>query len=224
MFCRKCGSEINDGAVFCVKCGNDLRQANTLDNNIQKTYYNEAHDTNKIYASIKPTFNWVYKFFQKGWKWALVALYIGLSFEFQRLTVDPETFRFGYETLTLLELYPIQLILGTLLVIFIHMLLDKMQYNKIQYNFYVDRVEYKDGFLNVSQKELKYKFIREVAMTKNIIERIFNLGTIHLYTNASSGIRRGRHNASVGNGLALHCISDIEQVLPHIKKLVDAAD
>lgn len=224
MFCKNCGSEINEGTAFCTNCGHELRQTNVMDNSAQKTYYNEAQDTSKIYASVKPTFNWLYKFFQKGWEWALVALYIGFSFEFEVMSLDTESFRFNYETLSLLELYPFQLILGTLLAIFIHMVLDKMQYNKIQYDFYIDRVEYKDGFLNVSQKELKYKFIREVTMTKSIIERMFNLGTIHLYTNASSGMRRGRHNASGGNGLALHCISDIEQVLPQIKKLIDSIE
>lgn len=225
MFCRKCGSEINDNAVFCIKCGYDLSEVN-IENNIVggNSYVSEPIDNSKIYTSIKPTFNWVHKFFQKGWKWALVALYFGSSIEFRQMSIDPETFRFNYETLSLLELYPIPIILITLVLIFIHMLLDKMQYNKIQYDFYSDRVEYKDGFLNISQKELKYKFIREVAMTKNILERMFNLGTIHLYTNASSGIRRSRHNASGGNGLALHCISDIEQVLPYIKNLVDSND
>ena len=64
MFCRNCGSEINDGSVFCIKCGHDLRQANVTDKDVQKTYYNEAQDTSKIYATIKPTFNWIYKFFQ----------------------------------------------------------------------------------------------------------------------------------------------------------------
>lgn len=55
-------------------------------------------------------------------------------------------------------------------------------------------------FLNKEIKKIKYKNIREITMNKNILERIFNIGTITIFTNASTykvnnrDYQRNRHN------------------------------
>lgn len=221
MFCRNCGSETNSNSGFCINCGCNLNGesiVNPYDIN-QSTYVNNS----QVYYTIKPVFNWMYKFLQHAWKWIFVALYIGYTFEFTRYGIDPDTFRFVYEEITLLELYPIPILFGTIAVIFIHLFIEKMQYNKIEYNFWGDRVTYKDGFLNISEKELKYKFVREVSMSKNIIERIFNLGTIRIYTNASSGGGYRKHSGDGSNGIVLHCVGNVEERLAEVKSLIDTA-
>ena len=78
-------------------------------------------------------------------------------------------------------------------------IIDK-EYKSSKYVFYKTRVEYKNGFLNKEIKKIKYKNIREITMNKNILERIFNIGTITIFTNASTykvnnrDYQRNRHN------------------------------
>ena len=98
-----------------------------------------------------------------------------------------------------------------------------MQYKNLSYNFYTTKVEYVDGFLNKEEKELKYKFIREVTMSQSILERMCGIGTIRIFTNASSGnINSRNHNSMRGrNGVYIHCIEDVKQQYQAIKQIID---
>ncbi len=72
---------------------------------------------------------------------------------------------------------------------------------------------YRDSFLNVSEKEVKYKYIREVTMRQTIIQRIFNIGNIVLFTNAETG---------VGNGICIVNVQNVQEVYKKIKDVIDA--
>ena len=111
----------------------------------------------------------------------------------------------------------------TVAYVAIKLIFEKLQYDALEYNFYATKVEYKDGFLNKEEKELKYKYIREVTMNKSILERIFNIGTIRIFTNASSGTTyNSKHNKMYGkNGLAIHCIKDVKEQYQKIKNIID---
>ena len=91
-----------------------------------------------------------------------------------------------------------------------------MQYDNIRYDFYGNRVEYIDGFLNRERKELKYKYVREVTMSQNVLERLCGIGTIKISTNAFS------HNSMRGmNGIFIHCVEDVEEQYKIIKQIID---
>ena len=91
-----------------------------------------------------------------------------------------------------------------------------MQYNDLQYDFYATKIEYKD------EKELKYKYIREVTLNKSIIERMFNMGTIRLFTNASSGMVNSKNHKAAGkNGIYIHCVKDAQEQYKKIKEMID---
>ena len=98
-----------------------------------------------------------------------------------------------------------------------------MQYDNIRYDFYGNRVEYIDGFLNRERKELKYKYVREVTMSQNVLESLCGIGTIKISTNAFSGYNSTRsHNSMRGmNGIFIHCVEDVEEQYKIIKQIID---
>lgn len=67
------------------------------------------------------------------------------------------------------------------------------------YTFYNDRVVFRDSFLNVSEKELKYKNIREIAKRQTFIQRYFNIGNIVLFSNAETGFTSGVFMINIEN-------------------------
>jgi len=198
MFCRNCGSEMSDTAKFCPKCGNQRIGA-------EETVKNIIEDNN-IKFSLKPEFNMLYQLLGATWSGLIVLLFIAY-------------FITGF---ALLIYFPIIPIVFLVIYIAIKLIFGKMQYNNLQYNFYTTKVEYVDGFLNKEQKELKYKYVREVTMSQSILERICNIGTIKVFTNASSGYGSGSHNSMKGrNGLYIHCVENVQEQYQAIKQIID---
>ena len=60
-------------------------------------------------------------------------------------------------------------------------------------------------------------------MSQGIIERIFGLGTIKIFTNASSGGSSNRnHSAMINkNGVTVHCVTNVKEHYNVIKKIID---
>lgn len=199
MFCRNCGAEINDTAKFCPKCGN----ARTGEQ-VQKK---EIIEDNNVRLTLKPEFNMLYQFLSAVWNGILVLFLIAYCIT-------------GIE---LFIYYPIIPTGFLAIYILIKMVVGNMQYKSLKYNFYATKVEYIDGFLNKEEKELKYKFIREVTMTRSILERICGIGTIKVFTNASSGgYGGGNHNNMKGrNGILIHCIANVEEQYRIVKQIID---
>ena len=88
----------------------------------------------------------------------------------------------------------------------------KAQYDNYSYDFYKTKVTYKDGFLNKSEKEVKYKHIREISKRESIFQRLFGLGSIILYTNAETGY---------GNGIYILNVTDVDNIYKQIKEIID---
>jgi uncharacterized membrane protein YdbT with pleckstrin-like domain len=105
----------------------------------------------------------------------------------------------------------------------IKLIFENMQYKHYEYNFYNTKLEYIDGFLNKEEKELKYKYIREVTMSQNIIERLFGIGKIKVFTNASSGMNNGAYGNSMRNrnGIQIHCVENVAEQYKKVKELID---
>ncbi len=201
MFCKSCGAEIPDEAKFCPKCGA------TKEGKEPKKLILED---NQVIYQIKPTFNVGYKLLSticKAILWTfIIMLWLGIELWLEIPMLTPIT-------LVIVAIY-----------VGVKFAFDKMQYEDLNYNFYVTKVEYIDGFLNKEQKELKYKYIREVTMSQSIFERMFDLGTIRIFTNASSGTGYygNKHNNMVGrNGINIHCVTNIQEQYQKVKELID---
>lgn len=194
MFCKNCGTEMNDTARFCPKCGYDRTGEGA-------PAKREIVEDNRIRFQLKPKFNLPYKIITILRR-SLLYLFIIYLFFFKSLR-------------ELWAMYPVTFLITIgimLLYIVIKLILDKKQYDDLEYNFYATKVEYKDGFINKEEKELKYKYVREVAMHQNILERMFGIGTISIFTNAETGF---------GSGIYIHCVEDVQQQYQTIKQIID---
>lgn len=198
MFCKNCGAEVNDTARFCPKCGNER---------IGGQQEREIVEDNRIRLSLRPEFNMLYQLLSTLWRGIVVLFFIAYF-----ITGIP-----------LLINYPIIPIGFLVIYVVVKMITGNMQYKSLSYNFYATKVEYVDGFLNKEEKELKYKFVREVTMSQSVFERICGLGTIKIFTNASSGAYNGKnHNSMNGrNGIYIHCVENVQEQYRLIKQIID---
>ena len=187
MFCKNCGSEINDTARFCMRCGFDRTEG------VQSQ--REIVEDNIIRYQVKPKFNILYRLLINLRKAIIYTFYI---------------FLFTYE---LCFTYPIiyLLTIGAMLLIYVvvKMIIENMQCNGSEYNFYATKIEYKYGFLNKVEKELKYKYIREVVMHQTILERFCGMGAIEIFTNASSG-----------GGIYITWVEDVQEQYRTIQQII----
>lgn len=88
-------------------------------------------------------------------------------------------------------------------------------YEKTEYRFFPNRMEYYEGFWTVEQKSIDYRNITEVYMRKGIFEKNYGLGTVVLATPATS--------ASDGKGMSgiqIRNIKDPDEVYRRVKDLV----
>ena len=216
MFCRKCGEQLEENAKFCAKCGSSTtvdEQGTTEVNKEERKI-----DNNVIKYTLKPTFNYGYKICSIIGTTLLFVLLIGLYF------LEEIELAWAYSTLTgELKIVPVIIIAAIIIYVYIKLIFDKKQYEKLEYNFYHNKLEYIDGFINKEQKELKYKNIREVTMSQNILERIFRIGTIKIFTNASSGVYGGssHRNMNAKNGIIVHCVTDVKEKYQQVKQIID---
>ena len=192
MFCEKCGTELEKDALFCTKCGTKVGGGNIESN------ANVNSNDNEIKLTVKPTFKFAYMMIPTTLLWLFFMLMIALP-----ITIgEPEVggIAWGLGVIVLL------VILGIIAIF------TKAQYKNLTYDFYGSKVIFVDSFFNLSRKEVKYKHIREVTMKESFIQRLFNLGSIVLYTNAETG---------VGNGISIVNVENAKEVYAKIKNLIN---
>lgn len=221
MFCRKCGEPLDENAKFCSKCGtstntqNEIAEENVNGETVKET---KKIDNDVVKYVLKPTFNYGYKICSilGG-----VLIFI-LVFAIAMLEEIDLIMEMVFET-EFMQATIIVVIAVVIIYTLIKLLFEKKQYDKLEYNFYNNKLEYVDGFINKEEKELKYKNVREVTMTQSIVERMFGLGTIRIFTNASSGgYGRDNHgNMNARNGIVIHCVKDVRENYKKVKEIID---
>lgn len=190
MFCEKCGTKLPDDASFCTNCGASVNGGQ------QKT--NEKVADNDVQLNVKPTFKLGYILLPYIVTYIILVVCIALP------VAAMEAGAAGAVAIGLL---------GFMAVIFaIASFFTKKQYANYSYDFYKTKVTYRDSFLNLSEKEVKYKYIREVTMRQTIFQRMFNIGTIILFTNAETGF---------GNGISIVNVENVQEVYKKIKNAID---
>lgn len=188
MYCKNCGKEMNKEAQFCFNCGTKIE------------YQNKEFDS--IDFELIPKFNFLYKFIDNLLKIIFYLLFLILVFVSEKLS-GPR--------LESSILFPIIWFIVLTIYALVKTIIEKEQHKTIKYTFYKTKVEYKIGFIHLEQKELKYENIKEVTLSQNILERMFNLGTIKLFTNASNN----------KNGIYIHCIENVEEQYRIIKQIIE---
>ena len=172
MFCSNCGKELSDGSQFCSNCG-----ASQTGEKPKKTVSKEQD--NAVVLTVKPKFT-LYNILP-----GVIAFLFCMFFLLTPMLIDSDAVE---------VMLPIMLVVAIIFIV-----ITKKQYKCYTYNFYNTKVLYRDSFLNLSEKEVKYKFIREASMTQGIFQRLFKIGNIILYTNAESGFANGIRIVNVEN-------------------------
>ena len=190
MFCEKCGTKLPDDAVFCANCGNKIGGGENKPK--------EKIDDKEVILNVKPTYKVGYMILPYLFTFLLILICMGLPM----FLGDPEV---GL-------IVSVGILIVMAIIYGISYLFNKKQYDNYTYDFYKTKVNYKDSFLNVSEKEVKYKYIREVTMRQTFIQRFFNIGTIILFTNAETGI---------GNGICIVNVENVQEVYKKIKDVID---
>lgn len=180
--------------------------------NIGQQQTQKIIEDNQLRIKVKPHYNLTYKLITTIFQFLVILIFIEI---------------FIMNIVYLWEIWPFSrflTVLAGILYTVVKMTLGKFQYDNMEYNFYATKVEYKDGFLNKEEKELKYQYIREVSLRQNVLERALNLGTIRLNTNATTGVYNSsnRHNnAGQLNGVHIHCVENVKDQYKAIKQIID---
>jgi membrane protein YdbS with pleckstrin-like domain len=190
MFCEKCGAKLEDDALFCTKCGAKVGEANSVGQ--------EKVDDNEVKLKVKPIFKFWYMMFPTVITFLICIL----------MVVVPSSMA-GPEVA--LGMFVVLFVIFALIVGIIVFFKSK-QYKHLTYDFYSTKVIFEDSFLNLAQKEVKYKYIREVTMRQSFVQRWFNIGNIILYTNAETGI---------GNGIQIINVENVHDIYKQIKEIVN---
>ena len=191
MFCEKCGTQLQDNAQFCTNCGTKLFGENI------KVTTEKVPDTD-IQLRVQPTFKLGYMVLPSVIGFGIFILFFSLIIG--AISILAGIGAFFISTLIMF------IILGIKVVI------NKKQYDNYCYDFYKTKVIYKDSFLNLSEKEVKYKYIREVTMRQTFIQRFFNIGNIVLFTNAETGF---------ASGIFIINVENVQDVYRNIKSIID---
>jgi len=195
MFCQKCGNQLSEDVKFCNQCGNTV-------GNISKKENTKSTDDNTVILNVKSKFKFLYHSLGTITLFVIILLF---SFVPAIVLKDLEVF-----IITVLCVFGALVFISLLWGI--SLLFVRAQFKRYNYDFYSTKVIYTDSFLNVSEKEVKYKFIREIVFTQSFYQRFFNLGNIMLYTNAESGF---------SNGILIRSVDNVKEVYNEIKKVVN---
>lgn len=191
MFCERCGTQLPETAEFCTNCGTRIATVN------KRVTAEKIPDTD-IQLRVQPTFKLAYMILPSVILFGIFILVFSLIIGIISAGLGLGVFLAG----TLIMF----IILG------IEMAFKKKQYDNFCYDFYKTKVIYKDSFINLSEKEVKYKYIREVTMRQTFIQRFFNIGNIVLYTNAETGF---------ANGIFIMNVENVQDVYRDIKSVID---
>lgn len=204
MFCINCGNKLDDNDIFCSACGAKVGQEEVMVNQVSRP-------SNEVIFETRPTYRFMYIALPK----IIEALTRIIPFAFiviLMITSLKETFSDSIimEHITPVILLLIAIPVGSVIYLIIKILLEKKQYDKITYTFYIDKVVFRDDFLDISEKELKYAHIKEIVKKQTFVQRWFNIGSIVLYSNAESGY---------ASGIALVNVENIDEVYRKIKEI-----
>ena len=106
----------------------------------------------------------------------------------------------------------------------------KFNYQKTEYRFFEDRLEFEEGFFTISKKVIRYKDIKEVTLRRGVLQRANNLGTIYLATMATGAGNAVNPFSALGfsstsaSGISVRDIENPEAEYERIRALVDKAD
>ena len=89
----------------------------------------------------------------------------------------------------------------------------KKIYTQTEYRVFQNTIEYSSGFMEITQKSVQFKDIKEVNFSMNVVQRFSGLGTIILATPA----------AGLSTGVKIRDIETSRDVYQKLKNLVESS-
>jgi len=120
--------------------------------------------------------------------------------------------------------------LAFLAVLFLGYVGKKLSYERTEYNFYADRLEFDTGFFAVSRKVIPYRDVKEVSLREGFLQRTCGLGTVYLGTLTTGTMPSSNPFSAFGwvnasaSGAALRDIPDPDFTFEKIRRLVTPSD
>ena len=99
---------------------------------------------------------------------------------------------------------------------FVSYRVNRKTYERTEYTFYADKLDYYEGFFTVEEKTIALHRVTEVNLRKGIFQSKHGLGTILLSTPATSA---GTGRAS--SGIRIHDVENPDENYKRIKELVE---
>jgi uncharacterized membrane protein YdbT with pleckstrin-like domain len=103
----------------------------------------------------------------------------------------------------------------------------KLNYQRTEYRFYADRLEFEEGFFSINKKIIKFCDVKEVTLRRGILQRTQGLGTVYLATLATGSTTANNPFVALGfgnvsaSGVSVRDVADPEVVFTRIRQVVD---
>lgn len=200
MYCQNCSSEITAGANFCQNCGAQVSRALS------------KKDSAGSSLILRPQFLSLSMFLSMiGWQilftlWggALIGIiglilgsYYSWNISFWTFAIIAGVFFFVVAPL-----------------VFIFLMFHR--YNKTEFHFFRDRLEYRSGILKLHKKIIPYQETTELSLRRGLLQRFSGIGDITVITAATN-----RKSALEKGGIRLFDILNPEECFNKIKLLIE---
>ena len=83
------------------------------------------------------------------------------------------------------SIFPIISLISLIFIIVIPLFLSYMNLKAREYRFFRDRIEFYEGFLNITRKLVRYERVTDITYTRSVWERLWGTGTIKINTAGS---------------------------------------
>jgi membrane protein YdbS with pleckstrin-like domain len=139
----------------------------------------------------------------------------GLSHHFEDFEQQTETQSLGMWAFLASEVMFFGAVFALVLP-FVSYRVNRKTYERTEYTFYPDKLDYYEGFFTVEEKTIALHRVTEVNLRKGIFQSKHGLGTILLSTPATSA---GTGRASAG--IRIHDVENPDENYQRIKELVE---
>ena len=108
-------------------------------------------------------------------------------------------------------------------------IVKKLNYERTEYRFFDDRLEFEEGFFSLNKKIIMLRDVREVTLRKGLLQRLCNLGSIYLATPATGALSSSNAFATIGfgsvssSGIIVRDIRDPDGAYVRISDLIENA-
>jgi Tfp pilus assembly protein PilZ len=92
-----------------------------------------------------------------------------------------------------------------------------MTFANTHYHLFPNHINYQESFLNAEEKEFSYERVTETALRRNILQRMFNVGTVVLLTPATGS------PSQMHSGLKLQDLENPQETYKQIKEILAAS-